>query len=265
MAWLATGSRDDGRPRPTRTVGSTTTRVLVFAAMLGSVVLLTAGPVAAHVSVTPSRAEAGAFTQITFGVPNERAEATTNKVEVVFPVDHPLAFASVRPVPGWQVQVQKTKLTAPLDSGDGPVTEAVSKITWSGGSIADGQYQNFDVSVGPLPTKATSMVFKALQTYSDGALVRWIDLPSAGGEEPEHPAPVLEVNSATVNTGGAAGPGAAAAGDSAPPASRSTDWVARVLAGLALLVAFGAAFAARSAALSKERDVPASRKPRTRA
>jgi uncharacterized protein YcnI len=258
-------------PRPTRAVASVSTWVLVFAAMLGSIVVLTAGPVAAHVSVTPARAEAGAFTQITFGVPNERAESTTNKVEVVFPVDQPLAFASVRPVPGWQVRVQKTKLAAPLDSGDGQVTEAVSKITWSGGSIGDGQYQNFDVSVGPLPAKATSMVFKALQTYSDGALVRWIDLPSAGGEEPEHPAPVLEVNSATAGTGGAAGAGAAAgtgaavAGDSAGPASRSTDWVARVLAGLALLVAFGAAFAARSAALSKERDVPASRKPRTRA
>ena len=35
------------------------------------------------------------------------------------------------------------------------------------------------------------MVFKALQTYSDGNVVRWIEEPVDGGEEPEHPAPVL--------------------------------------------------------------------------
>ena len=37
------------------------------------------------------------------------------------------------------------------------------------------------------------MIFKALQTYSDGEISRWIDEPVEGGEEPEHPAPVLKL------------------------------------------------------------------------
>jgi periplasmic copper chaperone A len=33
------------------------------------------------------------------------------------------------------------------------------------------------------------IVFKALQTYSDGDVVRWIEEPVAGEPEPDHPAP----------------------------------------------------------------------------
>ena len=39
------------------------------------------------------------------------------------------------------------------------------------------------MSLGPLP-KADQFVFKALQTYTDGEVVRWIEEPT-GGAEPE--------------------------------------------------------------------------------
>ena len=54
------------------------------------------------------------------------------------------------------------------------VTEAVSTITWSGGELKPGEFTEFDISVGPLPDDADSLTFKALQTYSDGDVVRWI-------------------------------------------------------------------------------------------
>ncbi len=78
----------------------------------------------------------------------------------------------------------------PVTTDDGQVTEAVSKITWSGGTIKPGEFQQFPVSMGPLPD-TKEIVFKALQTYSDGTVVRWIETASAGGAEPEHPAPVV--------------------------------------------------------------------------
>jgi hypothetical protein len=34
-------------------------------------------------------------------------------------------------------------------------------------------------------------VFKAVQTYGDGTVVRWIEDQPKGAPEPEHPAPVL--------------------------------------------------------------------------
>jgi hypothetical protein len=62
-----------------------------------------------------------------------------------------------------------------------------------------------------LPTDTDQLVFKALQTYDNGEVVRWIDTPAPGAAEPEHPAPVLtltpaDVSVTTATTSGAADP-----------------------------------------------------------
>jgi periplasmic copper chaperone A len=255
----------------TQTSWTTRSRALLFAAALGGTFLLGAGPASAHVSVTPATAEPGAeATELSFSIPNERSDATTTSIELAFPADQPLALAAVRPMTGWRAQVTKRKLTTALQSDDGPVTEAVSKIVWSGGSIGDGEYQDFEVKIGPLPENPTAMVFKVLQTYSDGSVVRWIDLTPASGAEPEHPAPVLEVRAAT-----AAGQSVpAAAPRSKTPAAAtsatSTDWTTRGLAGAALLIALaGAALAVRGRKVSHLEpspvEVPAPRRPKAQA
>ncbi|MBW3668688.1 MAG: YcnI family protein [Actinobacteria bacterium] len=69
--------------------------------------------------------------------------------------------------------------------------EAVARITWTGGTIRPGEFEEFDVSGGPLPTEADRLVFRALQTHDNGEGVRWIDEPDEPGPEPEHPAPVV--------------------------------------------------------------------------
>jgi uncharacterized protein YcnI len=150
-------------------------------------------PPLAHVTVNPREAAKGGFAELTFRVPNERDNASTTKLEVTFPTDNPIAFVSVRPVTGWTVDVAKVKLAQPVQTDDGELTEGVSKITWSGGKIGPGQYENFSVSAGPLPENADQLVFKAVQTYSNGEVVRWIEEQAAGAEEPEHPAPVLKL------------------------------------------------------------------------
>lgn len=155
--------------------------------------LALAAPAFAHVTVQPGELPKGGFSQLTFRVPNERDDAGTTKVEVTFPIDKPLAFVSVRPVPGWTAKVDKTKLATPVKSDDGDVTEAVSKITWTGGPIKPGEYQNFDVSAGPLPKDADQLSFKAVQTYGNGEVVRWIQDAPEGGPEPQNPAPVLKL------------------------------------------------------------------------
>jgi uncharacterized protein YcnI len=173
-------------PRPS--VRLLTTAALTVAA-LGVVV----GPSAAHVTV-PDPATQGGFGAITFRVPTERPNASTNKLEVTFPADQPLAFVSVKPRPGWTYKVDKAKLAQPLDVEGRQVTEAVSKITWTAATgpvaIHPGEYDEFSVSVGFLP-KAEHMVFKAVQTYDNGEIVRWIEQAAPGAAEPEHPAPVL--------------------------------------------------------------------------
>jgi len=167
--------------------------VLLLAAMLG--VALLAGPASAHVTVNPSEASQGGYATLTFKVPNEKDDASTVQVEVEIPTDNPIASVSVQPVPGWTATVTKTALASPVETEGGQVTEAVSKITWTGGEIQPGQFQQFPVSMGPLP-EADSLTFKTLQTYGDGEVVRWIEATPAGGDEPEFPAPVLTLGKA---------------------------------------------------------------------
>jgi uncharacterized protein YcnI len=159
-------------------------------------VLGVATPAFAHVTVQPSEAEQGGFATVAFQVPNERGDASTVKLEVTFPTDHPIPFVSTQPVEGWTVQVEKSKLAKPIEGEGESITEAVSKITWSGGSIEPGTFQRFPVSMGPLP-EATSLEFKSVQTYSDGEQVRWIETATPGGAEPDHPAPTLTLVKAT--------------------------------------------------------------------
>ncbi|MFU8873062.1 YcnI family protein [Micromonospora sp. SL4-19] len=155
------------------------------------------GVASAHVTVNPREATQGGYAKLAFRVPNERDNAGTTKLEVALPADAPLASVSVRPMAGWTVQVEKTTLAKPIEMHGNQVTEAPSKITWTaeGGDanmIKPGQFQEFEVSVGPLP-EADTMIFKALQTYSNGEIVRWIEEPSTNGAEAEHPAPVLKL------------------------------------------------------------------------
>lgn len=180
----------------------------------------TAGPAAAHVTVNPQSAAKGSYAELSFRVPNERPTSGTVKVEVVLPTDRPIQSVSVRPHPAWKVTVDKTKLASPIPrEGGDPVTEVVSKITWTGGTINPGEFDEFEVSAGPVPKDVDQLVFKSIQTYASGEIVSWIEEPVPGGSEPERPAPVLKLTSAPA-TGGTA---EALAGPAATPAAATTD------------------------------------------
>ena len=212
---------------------------LTAAAALAALVLV-AAPASAHVAVTPDTATPGSSTELTFRVPNEEAKADTDKVQIQIPVAHPIAQVLPRPVQGWRVTTQTVTLPKPLVTDDGSFTSVVSEVTWEGGRIAPGEYQDFAISVDPLPDQATTLAFKALQTYTDGAVVRWIDVPQAGQPEPAHPAPVLTL--ATSAAGGPETSSAPARTTAASPVQDAT-WpgVVAVVALVVALVALGLA------------------------
>ncbi|MGH4010288.1 MAG: YcnI family protein [Pseudonocardiaceae bacterium] len=189
------------------------------------VLLAVAGVASAHVTVNPRTAQQGGYTKVAFRVPNERDTASTTQLEINFPTEHPIASVSTRPVPGWTSTVQKTTLATPITTEGGQITETVSKITWTGGKIAPGTFEEFDVSMGPLPTDTDQLVFKALQTYDNGEVVRWIDTAPPGGAEPDHPAPVLKLTPAGTS------PAATTSSDSG---SSNTPGVVLGIAGIVL-------------------------------
>lgn len=202
-------------------------------------VVLTAAPALAHVTVHADSTAQGGYAKLTFRVPTERDDASTTTLQVTFPSQYPLASVSVQPHPGWAFRVVTGKLAKPITTDDGKVTTAVRTITWTADSAADaigpGEFDEFAVSAGPLP-KASEIRFPTLQTYSDGQVVRWVEVAAAGAPEPEHPAPTLQLQSSGTESAAATTDRSTAA---ASPKSDNT--VPLVLAIVALVVALGAA------------------------
>jgi uncharacterized protein YcnI len=166
------------------------------AAAAAAALCLLALPALAHITVTPDSAAPGSGAVLTFHVPNEEAHAGTVKLDMQLPAAHPIAQLLVKPVPGWSITVRYATLSRPIVTDDGQFTQAVSEVIWSGGPIAPGQFQDFSVSADPLPSGVDQIAFKAIQTYSNGDVVRWIDLPQPGQPAPDHPAPVLRLTTA---------------------------------------------------------------------
>lgn len=168
-------------------------RVSFAAALAAGTVLVLSGTAFAHVGVQPGEATKGGYAVINFKVPNERDNASTTQLEVNFPIDQPLTSVMPQDVPGWTVKVEKSKLDKPLTVHGKQINEAVTKVTWSGGKIEPGKFQQFPVSVGKLPENADQMVLKAIQTYDNNEVVRWIEEAKEGAAEPQNPAPVLKL------------------------------------------------------------------------
>ncbi|MCX5284354.1 MULTISPECIES: YcnI family copper-binding membrane protein [unclassified Streptomyces] len=221
-----------------------------------AVLVLSAAPAFAHVSVSPDGAAAkGGYAVVNFKVPNERDDASTTKLEVNLPTDHPLASVMPQPVQGWNVQVTKSKLDKPVTLHGEKIDEAVTKVTWTadGKGIQPGFFQKFPLSVGALPEDTDQLVFKAIQTYDNKEVVRWIEPQKEGAEEPENPAPVLALSAATEDHHGSAGAedasdteksdGAAKGTDQAAASADSSDTTARVLGVVGIVVgALGVAY-----------------------
>ncbi len=147
----------------------------------------------AHVTISPSSVPGGAEAELVFHCPDESASAATVKLVVQLPVDHPIASVKLRPIPGWRSSVIMRRLPVPVITDDGEVVAAVDRITWSGGRINPGEYENFAILADPIPSGVKELTFKAVQTYANGEVVRWIELRGHGEPEPEHPAPILLV------------------------------------------------------------------------
>lgn len=220
-----------------------TRRVAIVGAGALALALGLAFPASAHVTIQPGTATQGGWTKIAFRVPNERDNASTSKIEVEFPTDHPLPFVSVKPVQGWDVKVTRGELPAPVVNDDGDkVTEAVLKITWSGGKINPGEFQEFEASLGPLPKSVDQLRFPTAQTYTSGEVVKWADVAKDDGSEADHPVPVLKL---TAPADGEGGHGAASSSPSVAPvaadaepsaAADTSDGTARLLAGIGIAV-----------------------------
>ena len=157
--------------------------ILLTTVALGALALV--GAAQAHVTVHPNALPAGGFTVININVPSEDAKASTVKIDVQFPAG--VFSASVPAMPGWKTQVITKKLSKPVEIEPGEsVTTRADRVVFSGGRIGPGQFVAFPVSIlVPDAKPGELLAFKALQTYSNGKVVRWIGSPSADEPAPQ--------------------------------------------------------------------------------
>jgi periplasmic copper chaperone A len=210
--------------------------------------LALAAPVAAraHVTLQPKEAPAGEFTVLDVRAPNERDDAATTKVAVQFPPG--FIFASYQPVAGWSVEVKMEKLAKPASSHGEQITEQVDQMTWTADSakagIQPGQFVDFPISVQIPGEAGDTLTFKALQTYDDGEVVRWIGAPDS-----EKPAPEVVVTEGSEEHGAGA-PHSDSSGESSDDsdgASKGLGLAALIVGALGLLVGGAALLRTRRA------------------
>lgn len=207
-------------------------KLKIVPALIAALALALPATAGAHVTLQPSEAAAGDFTVLDVRVPNERDDAATTKVDVQLPSG--FVFASYQPVPGWSVEVKSERLARPLQTDDGPVTSEVRQMTWSADSdkagIQPGQFQDFPISVQIPGEAGDTLTFKALQTYDNGEVVRWIGAPDS-----EEPAPQVAVTAGEEGHHGAAAEPEASGSDHSEGASQGLGIAALVLGALGLL------------------------------
>ncbi len=192
-------------------------RSLILAGALALALPASAG---AHVTVHPNVIPEGAYPVINVRVPNETDDANTTKVQVELPDG--FSFAAAEPPPGWTATAKTEKLDTPIKTDDGDVTTQVKQITFSGGSIPPGQFREFPLQVGVPGKSGDTLTFKALQTYDNGDVVRWIGAPDA-----DDPAPTIAISDKGGLVEDTTGEGGAHHQAQASPASATTRTVVK--------------------------------------
>ena len=149
---------------------------LVVVSAVG-LVLMSAGPAAAHVEVSAEGAQAG-----------------TGPVTLSFMAESESPSLGVVSV---KTQLPDGIVPADVSLAGGPegwvLTPTADGFELGGPALAPGLDAEYSVTVAQLPADATELVFPTLQRYSDGREEAWIEPVTADLPNPERPAPVLSV------------------------------------------------------------------------
>ena len=150
-------------------------RTLTLLAIAGALVGVPAA--SAHVTINPNEVPPDSFSRFALRVPNERSNAETTKIVVRLPKG--LFFVSFQPKPGWKRTMTMEKLDPPVELFGEMQTERVATVTWEGGTIAPGEFDEFGISAKVPDAPGQTLAFPANQTYSNGEVVRWIGAPDS--------------------------------------------------------------------------------------
>jgi uncharacterized protein YcnI len=152
--------------------------------------LATALPAGAHVTLVEPQAQASGNFVAQFRIGHGCAGSPTTALTITLPES--VVGAKPKAKAGWTISETHAPLAKPLAGAGGrAVTERIASITWSGGSLANDQFDDFAVLLR-LPGTAGPLNFPALQACERGS-ENWAEIPDGSGRKLAHPAPVLTI------------------------------------------------------------------------
>lgn len=160
--------------------------------LAGVLVFTLAIPVLGHVGLDPGEIRDGSGSTLSFRIGHGCDGEPTDTVSVRMPP----GVASVRPFPkpGWELDVERGTLPQPIVSGDQQITEGVTQVTWSGGSLEDLHTDVFQIRATVYGDEGDRVFFPVVQRC--GSLEHaWIEIPTDGsdGHGLDEPAPSLVI------------------------------------------------------------------------
>jgi len=161
----------------------------------GTIVVFAASPASAHITLENRQATAGAGYKAVFAVPHGCAGSATIKIRVQIPEG--VIAVKPMPKPGWNVEVIKGKYAAEYDFHGTKASEGVKEVVWSGGKLADDNYDEFVVSTYlTAALKPNTMLYFPVVQECEQGVSRWIDIPEEGHgpmQEGKSPAPGVKL------------------------------------------------------------------------
>src|SRR4051812_8891779 len=153
-----------------------------------------ATPATAHVFLEGKQATVGGSYKAVFAVPHGCAGSPTVRIRVQIPEG--VIAVKPMPKPGWTLETVKAGYSASYQLHGANITEGVREVTWSGGKLADDNYDEFVLSTflaGSL-NPDTTLYFPVVQECEQG-VSRWIEIPRDGKplRDSKSPAPGLKL------------------------------------------------------------------------
>jgi uncharacterized protein YcnI len=164
--------------------------------LVAAVAVLVAAPAGAHVTLENRQASVSSYYKAVFAVPHGCAGSPTVKIRVQIPE----GVIGVKPMPkaGWTLETVKGKYAVEYENHGRKVSEGVKEVVWSGGKLADDNFDEFVFSsyLTPGLKPDTTLYFPVVQECEQG-VSRWIDIPANGaggqGHDSKTPAPGLKL------------------------------------------------------------------------
>lgn len=141
----------------------------------------------AHVTLETQSAAAGSTYKAVLRVGHGCDGSPTTAIRVRIPEG--MIAVKPMPKPGWELATREAPYATPVKYFESTLTQGVTEIAWTGGSLPDAWYDEF-VFRGRLPDQpAGGMVwFPVVQECASGAN-RWIEIPAAGRSADDYELP----------------------------------------------------------------------------